>query len=60
VRYFWSLFWGFLLVQMVTYVVSSMLGTPYNVKTGTILTIFVVAFVYMISALIPNEPSEKH
>lgn len=59
-RYFWSLFWGFLLVQMVTYVVSSMLGTPYNVKTGTILTIFVVAFVYMISALIPNEPSEKH
>lgn len=60
VRYFWSLFWGFLLMQMLTYVVSSMLGTPYDFKTGTILTVVVVALVYVLSAIIPNEPAEKH
>lgn len=59
-RYFWSLFWGFLLVQMLTYVISSMLGTTYDVKTGTILTVIMVAFVYIIAAVIPNNPSEKH
>jgi hypothetical protein len=60
VRYFWSLFWGFLLVQMLTYVVSSMLGTAYDVKVGSILTVILVVLVYVVSAIIPNEPSEKH
>ncbi|WML51570.1 YjzD family protein [Neobacillus sp. PS3-12] len=59
-RYFWSLFWGFLLVQMLTYVVSSMIGTTYDFKMGTILTVVLVVMVYAISALIPNEPAEKH
>ncbi|MDP4103874.1 MAG: YjzD family protein [Bacillota bacterium] len=59
-RYFWSLFWGFLLVQMLTYVVSSMIGTTYDFKMGTILTVVLVVMVYAISALIPNEPVEKH
>jgi hypothetical protein len=60
VRYFWSLFWGFLLVQMLTYVVGSMIGTTYDFKMGTILTVVLVVMVYAISALIPNEPAEKH
>jgi hypothetical protein len=59
-RYFWSLFWGFLLSQMLTYVVASMLGTTYDFKTGCVLTVIIVVFVYAISAVIPNEPVEKH
>lgn len=59
-RFFWSLFWGFLLVQMLTYVISSMLGTAYDFKLGTILTVFVVALVYVLSSIIPNDPVEKH
>lgn len=59
-RYVWSIIWGFLLVQMLTYVVGSMLGTGYDFKMGTILTVVLVVMVYAISALIPNEPVEKH
>ncbi len=59
-RFFWSLFWGFLLVQMLTYVITSMLGTAYDFKIGSILTLVVVVLVYAISAVIPNDPVEKH
>jgi hypothetical protein len=60
VRYFWTFFWAFLLVQMLTYVVSSMVGTTYNVQTGSILAIVVTVMILIISAIIPNEPVEKH
>lgn len=59
-RYVWSIIWGFLLVQMLTYVVGSMLGTGYDFKLGTILTVVLVVMVYAISAVIPNDPVEKH
>lgn len=59
-RYFWALFWGFLLVQMLTYVVGSMIGTTYDFKTGTILTVVLVVMVYIIGSVIPNDPAEKH
>ncbi|MCQ6280974.1 YjzD family protein [Bacillus sp. EB600] len=59
-RFFWSLFWGFLLVQMLTYVITSMLGTAYDFKIGSILALVVVVLVYAISAVIPNDPVEKH
>ncbi|WML43366.1 YjzD family protein [Neobacillus sp. PS3-40] len=59
-RYFWTFFWAFLLVQMLTYVVSSMVGTTYNFETGAILAVVVTIMVYVVSAIIPNEPVEKH
>jgi hypothetical protein len=37
-----------------------MIGTTYDFKMGTILTVVLVVMVYAISALIPNEPAEKH
>jgi hypothetical protein len=37
-----------------------MLGTAYDFKLGSILTLVVVVLVYAISAVIPNEPVEKH
>ncbi|XJZ28171.1 YjzD family protein [Bacillota bacterium Lsc_1132] len=59
-RYFWTFFWAFLLTQMLTYVVSSMIGTAYKFETGAILGIVLTAFVFVISAVIPNEPAENH
>jgi uncharacterized protein YggT (Ycf19 family) len=60
VRYFWTFFWAFLLIEMVTYVVSSMTGSSFNFQIGAILAVCVTILVYVISALIPNEPVEKH
>jgi hypothetical protein len=37
-----------------------MIGTTYDFKIGTLLTVAVVVLVYVISAVIPNEPAEKH
>ncbi|MDN3015094.1 DUF2929 family protein [Paenibacillus sp. BSR1-1] len=59
-RFFWTFFWLFLLVQMLTYVVSSMNGVAFDVKVGSILAIAVTILVFVVSSLIPNEPVEKH
>ncbi|MGG5253285.1 YjzD family protein [Neobacillus sp. SM06] len=59
-RYFWTLFWAFLLTQMLTYVVSSMLGIAYKFETGLLLAIVFTVFVAIITAVIPNEPKESH
>lgn len=57
-RYTWSFFWMFLLVHMATYVVSSMNGIAYNFQTATVLAVIVSLFVYIIAAILPNEPAE--
>jgi hypothetical protein len=59
-KYFWTLFWTFLLIQMVMYVGSSMMGVEFDLKTGTIITIPVVLLLYIIPSIIPNDPVEKH
>jgi len=56
VRFFWTLFWSFLLVQMLTYVVSSMSGAEFNLKSGAILSIGVTLLIFLATAVIPNEP----
>ncbi len=58
-RYFWAIFWAFLLMQMLTYVASSMIGVAYDVKTGTILAVVSVIVIFAISAVLPkNVPGE--
>ncbi|MDP4163575.1 MAG: YjzD family protein [Bacillota bacterium] len=59
-KYFWAFFWTFLLVEMLTYVVSSMLGAAFNFKTGAFLAVCVTVLLMIISTVIPNEPAEKH
>ncbi|MCM2533704.1 YjzD family protein [Neobacillus pocheonensis] len=59
-RYFWTFFWSFLLVEMLTYVVSSMIGSAFDFKTGALLSVVVTILVFIVSALIPNEPVEHH
>jgi hypothetical protein len=59
-KYVWSFFWAFILVQMMVYVVGSMVGTTYDFKIGALLTIIIAIAVYIVSAVLPNEPVEKH
>ncbi|OIK08348.1 DUF2929 domain-containing protein [Bacillus sp. MUM 116] len=59
-RYFWTFFWAFLLIEMVTYVVSSMTGAVFNFQLGAIIAVVVTIIVYAASAIIPNEPAHKH
>lgn len=59
-RYFWSIFWAFLLCQMFVYVVGSMIGSAYNFNLGALLTVVISVMVYALSAILPNEPAEKH
>lgn len=58
-RYFWTFFWTFLLIQMVNYVVSSMLGAAFDLKTGCILAVIVGLLIFIIPTIIPNGPTEK-
>jgi uncharacterized membrane protein YdjX (TVP38/TMEM64 family) len=59
-RYFWTFFWALLLTEMLTYVVSSMNGAAFNPTTGAILSVGVTILIFIASAIIPNEPAEKH
>lgn len=58
-KYLFTFFWTFLLVQMVTYVVSSMLGEAFNFQTGTILAVVFTILIFVLSAIIPEGPTEK-
>lgn len=57
-RYTWTFFWVFLLIHMTTYVVSSMGGATYDFRTATIISVVVTILVYIVGAILPNEPVE--
>ncbi|MEH7416388.1 YjzD family protein [Neobacillus drentensis] len=60
-RIFWTLFWSFLLVHMLTYVVSSMTeGAKYDFAQGSISAIVVTVLILIVTTIIPNEPVQKH
>lgn len=58
-RYLFTFIWSFLLAQMLTYVVSSMNGSSFNLGTGFILSIIFTLLVFVMGAIIPNEPSHE-
>lgn len=58
-KVFWAFFWTFILAQMLTYVVSSMVGETFNFATGTILGVAMTIIILAMSAIIPNEPNGK-
>ena len=58
-KYLATLFWTFLLAQMGTYVVSSMLGVAFDFQTGSILAVGFTVLIFILSALIPDGPVEK-
>jgi hypothetical protein len=60
VRYLATFFWAFLLVQMLSYVVSSMMGAEYHFETGALLAVIATVLIYVVPTILPNDPVEKH
>lgn len=56
-KYFWTLFWTFLLVQMLTYVVSSMVGVAFDYKVASIIAIPATILIYLVPMVLPNDPA---
>ena len=60
-RYIVTFLWSFLLMQMITYVVSSMAGAAYSFSTGVIIAVIVTLLVFALTAILPKaEPAENH
>ncbi|NSL51478.1 YjzD family protein [Calidifontibacillus erzurumensis] len=60
-RILWTVFWTFLLSQMLVYVVSSMTGSTYDFMQGVFLTaVFSIIIIFLGEAGVPNEPHESH
>lgn len=59
-RYLWTFIWSFFLVEMLTYVVSSMIGSSLDLKHGAIMSVVVTVFILIVSTLIPNENANQH
>ncbi|MEK3644332.1 YjzD family protein [Aeribacillus sp. FSL M8-0235] len=59
-RYFATFFWTFLLVNMASYVVSSMTGSAFHFSTAIIISVVFTVLLFIIAELIPAEPSEEH
>jgi hypothetical protein len=58
-RYLFTIFWTFLLVNMVMYVGGSMLGSDYEFAKATMLSIGAVILIFIVSAIIPEQPAEE-
>lgn len=51
----------FVLVQMLSYVVSSMTeGGVFNFQSGAIVSVGVFILIVIATAVLPNDPVEKH
>ena len=55
-QYIITFFWSFLLVTMLNYVVSSVMGADFNFVAGAAISVVFSILVIIISAIIPNEP----
>lgn len=54
-RYIMGLILSVLLVSMLNYVVSSILGVSFDFNTGLYISIIFAVLVFMVGAIIPNE-----
>ncbi|MBM7693969.1 hypothetical protein JOC77_003413 [Peribacillus deserti] len=59
-KVFWTFFWTFLLVQMLTYVVSAMNGVKPDFAQGAILGVVVTVLILIVGAIIPDEPAKAY
>lgn len=56
-QYIVTLLWSVILVSMLNYVVSSVLNVEFIFMNGLIMSIPVAIIIFIIAAIIPNEPS---
>lgn len=54
-QYILSFIWSFLLISMLTYVVSSVLAAEYSFTDGAIISVFFTILVMIVTAIIPND-----
>ncbi|AIK39806.1 DUF2929 domain-containing protein [Bacillus pseudomycoides] len=59
-RVIWAFIWSFMLVHMMSYVISSMTGGVYDFALASKFSIVLAVLVMAIAAAIPNEPVEQH
>ncbi|MBS4210646.1 YjzD family protein [Bacillus sp. FJAT-50079] len=58
-KFVWTFIWGFALTHMLAYVANSMLGTPYEFGTASILAIGAIILICLVATLAPAPPSEQ-
>lgn len=58
-QYILSFIWSFLLISMLTYVVSSVLAADYSFTDGAIISVFFAILVMLVTAVIPNDPTPE-
>ncbi len=56
-KYFWTFFWTFLLVQMLTYVATSMIGAEFDYKIAAIISVPTTILIYLVPFILPNDPA---
>lgn len=56
-QYIMTFIWSFLLVTMLNYVVSSVLGAHFDFVTGAIISVVFSIIILIMTAVIPNEPT---
>ena len=59
VRYLGTLFWTVLLMEMLTYVASSMLAVSFHFETGLILGVISTVLIIIMSSILPEPSSGK-
>lgn len=59
-RFFWTFFWGFLLIHMASYVINNMTGGHYDFMASTVLSVIAIVVIFLIAEAIPNEPAAEH
>ena len=55
-QYIITFLWSFLLVTMLNYVVSSVMGVDFNFFNGAVISVVFSLLIFLIAAVIPNEP----
>ncbi|MGE8205204.1 YjzD family protein [Heyndrickxia sp. NPDC080065] len=55
-----TLFWTFILIQVLGYVASSMTNTEYSIQTMSIIGVIATFLIAVLSAVIPKPSTEAH
>ncbi|MER1998289.1 MAG: YjzD family protein [Lysinibacillus sp.] len=57
-QYIMTFFWSALLISMLNYVVSSVLGVQFDFVNGLIISVVFSVLVLIVAMIIPNDPVE--
>ncbi|MGA9287501.1 MAG: YjzD family protein [Anaerobacillus sp.] len=58
-RYLWAIIWGFLLSNMIFYVIASMQGGHYDFASASLFGIILAAAAMIVGEGLISEPAEQ-